>query len=178
MRQVIFAGAALSLTACSLMGEIELNGTFAGAPAPSEIRYTPHPGYGLSAMDVAFLGKEKALNAEPFRSIFPDASGAFTTGAEKVVYHSPPLEAPKPAYWLSFSNEKEVLYGMAETKTGFDYRTTDLTGTTTLDRARACWLIKSGEFIYPPDDKGRHVILKIAIEPNPDSSKPCTEVRR
>jgi hypothetical protein len=173
IRRLLPAFTLLLLPACSALGEVGVAGRFTGA-APAEIRYVQHQGYGLNAMDVAFGGAD-AVSPGTFRSIVPDASGAFASETHQVVYHAPPLKAPPPAYWLAFSNEKTVLYGMGMTRNGFDYRTIDSATHEPLDRASACWLIQFGEFIYPPESNERKVILHVAIAPNPAAANACAE---
>lgn len=171
MKSVFAATAALMLPACSTAGAVSVAGSFA-APAPAEIRYMLHQGYGMSTMDRAFAG---SIKPGEFRSIYPDGSGAFASHIDPVAFHTPPMKAPPPAYWLAFSNEKDVIYGMGQTKDGFAYRTVQAGTNAPVDKATACWVIRSGEFIWPPEAGGRSVTLKVAIERNPQTTKACAE---
>ena len=172
MKRVLVAAAALLLPACSTAGAVSVAGSFS-APAPSEVRYMLHQGYGMGAMDRAFSGG--VVKPGEFRSIYPDASGAFASTIDPVAFHSPPMKAPPPAYWLAFSNEKDVIYGMGQTKDGFAYRTVQAGTNAPVDKAGACWVIKSGEFVWPEAAGGRSVTLKVAIEPNPGATKSCAD---
>lgn len=165
--RALFSAFALSvaLPACSSIGTVSVAGSFEPpAAAPGQIRYMLHPDYGQNVMDRAF-GTQHTGHGD-YASIFPDASGAFEGPREQVYYHSPPLKTPPPTYWLSFSNEKAVVYAVGWGDGGFDYRALDSKSYAVLDRTKTCWVVTSGEFVYPPEGQDREVQLKIALAHN------------
>lgn len=173
MKHALATLAALCLPACSMVGKAGIAGSFeAPAEAPNEVRYLLHPDYGQSSMDRAF-GTRHA-DGRDYQSLFPDATGAFASPMEGIYYHSPPMKAPPPTFWLSFSNEKSVVYAVGWGGGGFDYRTLDSQSYALLDRAETCWVVKSGEFTYPPEGEDREVQLKVLLARNA-AVTPCAE---
>jgi hypothetical protein len=57
----------------------------------------------------------------------------------------------------------------------FDYRTIDRDSHANVDRAATCWLIRSGEFVYPPEGEDREVHMKVAIARNPEAKATCQD---
>jgi hypothetical protein len=169
------AGASLVLSACSTTpGTVSVAGKFL-TPAPAEVRYMLDKGYGLNGIDVIFAGDE--IKPQTFMSAYPDRSGMFASKPQGVSFHGPPMKAPPPAYWLSFSNEKGVIYNVEIGFKGIAYSTLDANTKAPLDRAMGCWVIKDGEYFYPPEQKDRGVILRIIIDKNPAATKSCSDTQ-
>jgi hypothetical protein len=172
MKWAVFAGAGF-LSACSTTsGAVGVAGKFL-APAPAEVRYMLHDGYDLNGFDVIFAGD--AINAGKFSSAYPDRSGMFASKPQNVSFHGPLTKAPPPAYWLSFSNEKGMIYGVEIGYKGIYYSILDANTKAPQDRATGCWVIKDGEYFYPPEQKDRTAILRIIIDKNPAATKSCAE---
>jgi len=169
---IALAGAGLLLPACSTSGAVSVAGKFL-APAPAEVRYMLRAGYGVNGIDVIFAGDK--IKPEKFSSVYPDRSGMFASKPQGVSFHPPPMKAPPPAYWLSFSNEKSVIYGVEIGYQGIDYSVLDANTKAPLDRATGCWVIKDGEYFYPPEQKDRAVTLRVIIDKNPAATKSCAE---
>lgn len=162
----------LLLCACTTMGSVEMRGQFESATA-QEVRYFLERSYGYSALDMALTPPQ----GEPVVfSAFPDASGAFESGALTVLYHSPPLQPPPPVFWIRFSNERDTLYGVGLTNGVVDFGTFDVSAVTwavtKIDREATCWAIHSGEITRPDD---RRVVLSFIVAPNPRTSRNCAE---
>jgi hypothetical protein len=159
-------------SACATSGAVSIAGKFLG-PAPAEVRYMLHKGYGANGIDVIFAGD--AIKPGKFNSAYPDRGGMFASKPQTVSFHPPPMKAPPPAYWLSFSNERNVIYGVEIGFKGIDYSVLDAATKAPLDKTTGCWVIKDGEYFYPPEHKDREVILRIIIDRNPAATKPCVD---
>jgi len=159
------------VSGCDSFGAVQLRGRVEDASV-REIRYALDRDYGQSPLDMASSREALERKAGAYESLFPDAEGHFST-ADLLVLTSIPLHPPLPAFWLTFSNEQSVVYGVGPVRYGtVDYATFDVETRAKLDRNLTCWIVRSGRFTRP--EVGR-VVLSIVLVPNPAAMKDCSD---
>ncbi len=160
--------ACLLMGACTTVGTVEMRGQFESTAA-HEVRYFLDGAYGYSTIDMALTPPRATPTVH---SVTPNAAGGFESGAVDVFYHSPPLQPPPPVFWVGFSNERDVLYGVGPASGGVDFGTYDLNARAMVDRATGCWVIHSGTLTRPSN---RSVVLSFVVAPNPTATGDCAE---
>jgi len=155
-----FVGGGLILSACSTAPRfVQLDGQFSSeAPAPEEIRVLLDPRVTLA--------DDADLSEAVWQPVFPDEFGGFTTGPIDVPGGG---RMPVPTFYLSFSNEKDVVYVVGPDQYTVRYEVFNATGEERLSREEVCWLILRAR---PASVEGG-ISLSLAIAPNFDVRKHC-----
>lgn len=164
MRRWLFL--VFATAACSSTGDVRLAGQFTTeAPAPTEVRVMLDPHYGQKGE----LDPEEIARSDPYRSVFPDRNGAFSTETFAVDAGKRMKALPPPSFYLAFINEKDVLYAVGQLHSVLQYRAFDAATKAPLDRATTCWKIIRGTY----EKADSTTTLRIVVSPNFDSPKDC-----
>jgi hypothetical protein len=172
-RIVALLASSAVVSGCDSFGTVQIRGRVEDASV-REIRYMLDRNYGLSPLDMASSREALERKAGAYESLFPDAEGYFSTADLPVVYDTLiPLHPPLPVFWLTFSNEHSVVYGVGPVRYNtIDYATFDVETRAKLDRNLTCWIVRSGKFTRP--EVGR-VVLSIVLVPNLAATKDCRD---
>ncbi len=159
------------LAGCSMnAGQVRLAGQFTPeVPPPAEVRVLLDPHFG--EMGGPSLHQEGGEIITSFMSVEPDPSGYFKTGTLQVAFNKD-SKGPEeePTFFLSFVNERELIYAVGQLYSVFQYRTYDALTKVESPRDEACWRITRGTY-RGKLKLGRELMLFIG--PNYDSPKHC-----
>lgn len=160
--------------ACTSTGEVRLVGQFTPeVPPPSEIRVMldPHYGHSNCAKDDHVSEHDEQISGPAFVSVRPDPSGYFESDAFPVLFTNKQWSQPaEPTFFISFENERDVIYAAGQRHSVFQYRTFDSGTKKESPREENCWKVVRGTFRDSPS-KGRELMLFLG--PNYDSPKHC-----
>ena len=159
------------VTGCATnAGQVRLAGQFTPeVPPPAEVRVLLDPEFGETVGTSLHFEGGGALDA--FASIDPDPSGYFKTDLLNVTF-AEDSKGPdeEPTFYLSFDNERDLLYAVGQVHSVFQYRTYDAVTKEESPRDQACWRITRGTYTGTLK-LGRELMLFIG--PNYDSPKHC-----
>lgn len=165
----IWLAVLLTAGACSTPGEVQLTGWFTDeAPPASEVRIMldPHHNHRSCNHD-----EESAASlvdaASGYQRVYPGKDRRFTSEPIPVEISG---AAKPPTFFLSFVNEKDVIYAVGELYAALAYRTYDAETKADISRAEVCWKLVRAGYLEEPENR---TVLSILIAPNFDSPKQC-----
>ena len=159
----------------SALGRVSINGVVNELNSEGlELKLVLDKNYGMGGPDSYFGTPEDYGYKDKINVVEINEDGKFHGEELDVVYHRtflllPPLggfpkKPPKPYYFLEFSNKKSETYLVGESKNGFDYKVYDKSSRTEIEKYKAYWNIKSGEFVELEKEGQKGWLLTIEIE--------------